>query len=169
MNEIRHFTEDKFKLFFTHIGKVVSNNDPKKRDRVRVRINGITSDDVLDSNCPWAEQEAPLFASDSVNPGTSSAPKVGTLVYVKFLMGDPSKPIYTGIVRGASDSSDLHNVTNLSNTVAQTRQDNLLGPELPPLNSSSVYKHRRVMFWKWMIPKAMNESHWLIIPVHTSK
>lgn len=145
MKSLMNASEENSKVPYLYIGTVTDINDPKQRDRVRVRIMGMISDDVSDDQCPWAEQGTPIFAGDYDTSGMSSVPRVGSLVWIAFAFGDTSRPVYLGYVRGASDSSKLQKAEDLSNTISSVREANMKGPELGPLNSSSEYPLNNVI------------------------
>lgn len=86
----------KDRLFFGfYVGKVVSNADPEKIARIKVRVPGIY-DGIADSDLPWAAQLRMNFLGGSSSFGSFSVPKVGSLVVVVFDRGDPESPIYLG-------------------------------------------------------------------------
>ena len=105
MREFQEIFEEQNKLPHLYIGEVVDINDPLLRNRVRVRIVGLTDDSVPDNECPWAEQGTAIFSGTSVISGFSSVPDKGSFVYIQFLYGSPHHPIYTNYVRGAKDIS----------------------------------------------------------------
>jgi len=143
MNELREQAKNTYNLPYEYIGEIVDNKDPLDRGRLKCKIFHINDTSSID-NLPWCESKAPLFGNqDTV--GFSSAPKIGTYVYIKFLYGNPSFPVVDSYVRGDKDSSFLHTVKNLSETISGTRTSNIIGPELPPLNSSSVYPNNNVI------------------------
>lgn len=145
INELAKETKQNFTIPYKCIATVVNNKDPEDRGRLQVRIHEIIDDAVTDSNCPWAETSSELFGSSNTTVGFSSAPKVGTFVYVEFLYHNPSYPIVTGTVRGNKDSSLIHTVKTLGSTVYGTRVQKVIGPELTPLNNSSVYPYNNVI------------------------
>lgn len=145
MKTLTHQTRDNFLLPYVYIGKITDIQDEFKRDRVRVRILGIIADDVPDNECPWAEQGSSIFSGTETTSGISTTPSKDSLVYVQFLHGDPSRPVYFGYVRGNKDGSGVHNLEDLSTTIHQTRLDNKIGPELDPLYDSSEYPLNNVL------------------------
>ena len=145
MKELAGALEENSKIPYLYIGTVTDIDDPKNRDRVRVRIMGMIDDDVPDAECPWAEQGSSLFGGTYEEVGISSVPRVGSLVWLAFAYGDTSRPVYIGYVRGASDASSLQKGGDLSNTIASKRDSSLKGPELPPLNSSTQYPMNNVI------------------------
>lgn len=131
-------TKSSFQLGGFYVAEVVDIDDPKQRDRVRVRVHGIMKEDMAKDVCPWAEQCTSLFSGKSDVVGVSSVPKVGSLVYVQFLFGDPSAPVYFGYVRGALDASSYHRVTDYPTFDVD-------GPEPAELDSSSSYPWNNVI------------------------
>lgn len=130
-------SQDSFKLDGMYIAEVVDNADPKKRDRVRVRVHGIMDSTAAES-CPWAEQCGAIFAGGLNQVGFSTAPKVGSLVYVMFLYGDVSIPVYYGYVRGGSDGSGYHTLDGIP-------AGDILGPEPTALDSAVQYPYNNVI------------------------
>ena len=106
-NEIEEALETK--LDSKYYGVVTNNIDPKKRDRIECTVLGISEDPI------WCEQQAPLFKGTNAVNGFSGVPDIGQHVYIEFINGSPEQPIYTGLVRGASDSSDMQ--TSADDTV----------------------------------------------------
>jgi len=131
-------TADTFKLEGTYIAEVTATDDPKERDRVRVRVHGLMDSNSDSATCPWAEQCGMLFSGDQASAGISSAPKVGSLVYVMFLFGDVSLPVYYGYVRGGDDGSSYHTLSNLPSS-------SIVGPEPASLDGSSQYPLNNVI------------------------
>lgn len=145
MNEFKPQGKDNFSIPYKCIAVVVNNKDPEDRGRLQVRIHNIIADGVSDASCPWAETSSELFGTSGETCGFSSAPKIGTWVYIEFLYHNPSYPIVVGTVRGNQDSSKLHTVKNLGSTVYNTRVSKQVGPELTPLNNTSVYPYNNVI------------------------
>lgn len=144
MNDIR--TRDYvFKIPYKVIGIVIDNKDTLNRGRLKVRIPELMSTSVKDSELPWAETEMDFFGADAETIGSSSVPKIGTYVYIEFLYHNPSFPLVTGVVRGKKDSSKLHTKESLVGTIYETRNNNIIGPELTPLNNNSVYPYNNVI------------------------
>jgi len=131
-------SEDTFKLSGMYVAEVVAVDDPKKRDRVRVRVHGIMDSTVEASACPWAEQCGAIFSGEPDQVGFSTVPKVGSLVYVMFLYGDPSLPIYHGYVRGGKDGSGYHTLSDIPSS-------SILGPEPASLDGNAQYPLNNVV------------------------
>jgi hypothetical protein len=76
----------------TYIGIVVDNNDPRKLDRVTVRIPEIF-EGIEDSHLPWA---IPSNNRDATSKsGVCDIPPVGAKVRIKFQKGSIDHPEYT--------------------------------------------------------------------------
>ena len=141
MKNLQDLASSNFKINGKQLAKVIDNKDPKDRGRLKINIQGITE---LAEIFPWAETEGQLIGN-SKRVGLSSAVEIGTFVYVEFIGGNPSFPLVTGYVRGSKDSSLLHTVKNLDDTIFKTRNDNIVGVELPPLNDKSEYPYNQVL------------------------
>lgn len=144
MYDLRQLTTQNFQFNSIYIGKVVDNADPEYRDRLKCHISGFTENTNSDE-LPWCELKGDLFGGSNSTCGNSSVPKNGTYVYIEFLYGNPSYPIVSGYVRGNQDSSNVHKVANLGESIFNTRNTNMIGPELPPLNTSSTYPYNNVI------------------------
>lgn len=83
---------------------VEDNNDPKKLNRVKVRILGIHSKDetkVPVNSLPWAEIAAPtMVGGQQGGIGWSSVPVKGTWVWIFFDAGNFNRPIISGSMYG---------------------------------------------------------------------
>ncbi len=74
--------------FGKYRGKVVDNDDPQRRGRIRVSVPAVTGDST-----PLAEPSLP-FAGNGV--GLWAIPPVGANVWVEYEGGDPEHPIWSG-------------------------------------------------------------------------
>ena len=96
---MKDYYGDNFRWF---IGVVVSNNDPLKLDRVRVRIHGIHSEsttDIPDEDLPWAQVNIPVTEDGSSGLGTNSQLKNRAQVFGIFLDGkDSQMPLVLGSI-----------------------------------------------------------------------
>ena len=144
MYDLKDLTAQNFQLIYEYVGEVVDNKDPEYRGRLKCKIFGITENTNSDE-LPWCETMGELFGSNKGTASFSATPNLGTLVYVKFLYGNPSYPVVSGYVRGNKDSSNLHKVANLAESIFNTRNTRKIGPELPPLNLSSTYPDNNVI------------------------
>ena len=83
------------------IGVVVSNNDPLKLDRVKVRIHGVHTEDTLaipDEDLPWAQVNIPVTEDGSSGLGGNSRLKNRAQVFGIFLEYNVlCKKLYYGI------------------------------------------------------------------------
>lgn len=109
MKELYYALEKNQKLHGLYIGEVVNTIDLKNRNRVQVKINGITDEVDDDINYLWAEQGGPIAYGSSDTVGISTSPSKGEMVYIMFLNGSASHPVYFAIVRGGNDASDDYN------------------------------------------------------------
>jgi hypothetical protein len=64
-------------------GVVTANDDPTGMMRIRVRV-------------PEVLGELEAWAVPCVPPGAKSVPEVGTVAWIEFEAGDPSRPIWVG-------------------------------------------------------------------------
>lgn len=84
------------------VGTVISINDPKKMGRVRVRIHGlhpINTDDVKESDLPWAQSLIPVTEGGSSGIGTTVGIKQQAQVFGIFLDGPNSQlPLVMGSI-----------------------------------------------------------------------
>ena len=72
------------RFFGPYRGIVTDNDDPSGLMRIRARVPEI-----------FGELETP-WALPCVPPGVRSVPEIGTLVWIEFEAGDPSRPIWMG-------------------------------------------------------------------------
>ena len=90
-------------------GKVVANDDPDGRARVRVEIEGITKGMEV-TKMPWFETAQPLGLGGSPYTSNYAVPQINTTVYVQF---SDLNSMYSGVV------------THSANTEHTTPQDQL--------------------------------------------
>lgn len=92
-------------LLGTYGGVVESNQDPEKLGRVKVRVphvygatasgSGGTGTGYIGTNdLPWAMPSGMPAGGTKASGGFSHIPDVGDSVWVRFLDGEPEKPIY---------------------------------------------------------------------------
>lgn len=97
-------------VLISHRGVVVSNNDPARLGRIRVRIPFVL--DAEEGLLPWA---IPFSSGPGVTRGSRlDVPEVDSVVWIQFLNGDPYLPVYSNlgfhagslssVLTGASDS-----------------------------------------------------------------
>ena len=93
------------------IGKVVNNNDSKKKFRVQVRVTGY-HDSLSDDDLPWAIQDQQFHGVGSVN-----IPEEGSFIKVLFDNDDPLLPVYQGQIVKSDDSFDSNPDEDYPDTV----------------------------------------------------
>nr|DAI67548.1 MAG TPA: baseplate protein [Caudoviricetes sp.] len=88
------------RLYGKYLGEITDRNDPKKRGRLRVRVDNIT-----DSKGVWADPCVP-YAGDGI--GLFALPPEKTGVWVEFLGGRIDRLVYCGFLwrDGELDAQD---------------------------------------------------------------
>jgi phage baseplate assembly protein gpV len=91
--------------FGVYKATVINNNDPEKRNRVRVRVQGLM-DGIPDAYLPWAESKSTTFVFGG--SGQSVRPPKGAKVTVEFRdNGDINYPVWSGgIIEKVNDLPD---------------------------------------------------------------
>jgi len=92
MNSVFRKDDLKYPMFYR--GEVVSNSDPSKLGRIKVRVFGIFSKAIPIANLPWAIPAFPIFTGSGNGFGYFAVPEVGTNVFVFFEAGDFYQPVY---------------------------------------------------------------------------
>lgn len=92
MNET--FSKENFEYPSIYRGEVLSNTDPDKLGRLKVRVFGIFSSEIATDKLPWAVPAYPIFTGSGVGYGSFAVPEVGSHVFVFFEMGDVYQPVY---------------------------------------------------------------------------
>jgi hypothetical protein len=122
-----------------HFGYVVDNNDPKKRQRVKIRIPQLHRG-IPDSDLPWCMPIGEGHAQSGAGVGSVNVPNNGALLRVSFSEDDPHNPKYGG-----------------SPTVDEVHKDNeLLNEDYPATHGSidaagnklSINKQRNEVLWQ---------------------
>lgn len=80
-------------LLGTYCGVVEKVNDPEKMGRVKVRVPHVYGFIGL-NDLPWALPAGMPAGNSPLSGGFSHLPEVGDQVYVRFLDGEPEKPIW---------------------------------------------------------------------------
>jgi len=102
------------KLFGTYAGIVEANNDSEKLGRIKVRVPHVygvttTSSGYIGTNdLPWALPAGMPAGGSPASGGFSQLPEKGDKVWVRFLDGEPEKPIWEW---GMQSRSDLEGLT----------------------------------------------------------
>lgn len=100
-------------LVFTYGGIVENNRDPLKLGRLKVRvphvygINGSTTGCISTSALPWAMPAGMPAGGSGNSGGFSHIPEVGDKVWVRFLDGEPEKPIWEWGMQSGDDADTL--------------------------------------------------------------
>ena len=87
-------------LFGTYLGFVEEVRDPDKLGRVKVRVphvygfSGSTNSSVSVEDIPWALPAGLPAGGTNASGGMSWLPEPGDQVFVRFLDGEPEKPIW---------------------------------------------------------------------------
>lgn len=115
-------SRDKDKSIYT--GVVISNKDPMKLGRVKVRIPNIwgTKEQIADEYIPWAKL---LSSSAGADSGSFIVPEVGSSVYVTFENGDHEFPIIIGAAFSAGRETDIRQI--IKETKGTGNDDKILG------------------------------------------
>lgn len=100
-------------LGLTYAGIVESNKDPLKLGRVKVRVPHVFGSTVTGSgyipvnDLPWALPAGMPAGGSSLSGGFSQLPEVGDKVWVRFLDGEPEKPIWEWGMQSLDDRDNL--------------------------------------------------------------
>lgn len=101
-------SEQEKKFYGNYRGKVVNDQDPLQRGRVKVRVYGLY-DDVPEEAIPWALYTDPFMGGQG-GLGGVFVPDVGSDVWVFFENGDHMQPVYfAGAPSGAAFPSQITN------------------------------------------------------------
>lgn len=98
---------------FTYAGIVESNKDPLKLGRVKVRVPHVFGSDATGSgyigvnDLPWALPAGMPAGGSSLSGGFSQLPENGDKVWVRFLDGEPEKPIWEWGMQSDKDRDNL--------------------------------------------------------------
>ena len=97
-------------LASTYAGIVEGNQDPLKLARLKVRVPHVfgvsaTGSGYIGTNdLPWAMPSGLPNGSNSTSGGLSHIPEVGDKVWVRFLDGEPEKPIWEWGMQSITDA-----------------------------------------------------------------
>ena len=98
---------------FTYAGIVESNKDPLKLGRVKARVPHVFGSDATGSgyigtnDLPWALPAGLPAGGSSASGGFSQLPEPGDKVWVRFLDGEPEKPIWEWGMQSIDDRDNL--------------------------------------------------------------
>ncbi len=100
-------------LFGTHAGVVEGNQDPLQLARLKVRVPHVYGAStsgagfIGTNDLPWAMPAGLPNGSNSVSGGFSHIPEVGDKVWVRFLDGEPEKPIWEWGMQTITDAQNF--------------------------------------------------------------
>jgi hypothetical protein len=100
-------------LFGTYGGIVENVKDPEKLGRVKVRVphiygaSGSSTGYIGTNNIPWALPAGMPAGGSPASGGFSHLPDVGDHVWVRFLDGEPEKPIWEWGMQTINDAKGL--------------------------------------------------------------
>jgi len=125
----------------TYGGIVEGNNDPEKLGRLKVRVPHVygTSGDagryIGTNDLPWALPAGLPAGSTKASGGFSHLPEVNDKVWVRFLDGEPEKPIWEWGMQTTDERQNfpLHSYK----------------PGTPPAPPNSVGRPDRAAWFKW--------------------
>jgi hypothetical protein len=98
---------------FTYAGTVENNKDPLKLGRVKVRVphvygsSATGSGYIATNDLPWALPAGLPAGGSSASGGFSQLPATGDKVWVRFLDGEPEKPIWEWGMQSVDDRDNL--------------------------------------------------------------
>jgi len=101
------------KLFGTYGGIVEANNDPEKLGRVKVRVPHVYGSTVSGSgyistnDLPWALPAGMPAGGSAKAGGFSHIPEIGDKMWVRFLDGEPEKPVWEWGMQSVLDRDTL--------------------------------------------------------------
>lgn len=136
----KEFLNDEFRDYYPEMytGKVVSNQDPEKLGRCRVRVYNIFDDTIPDGDIPWAIPDMTFLGS---KVGNFIVPPIGAIVNVYFDKGDIYTPRYT---TKAVDKSNLpkQRLKNYPNNIVFHETDNGDYFTLDRTTGETIINHR---------------------------
>ena len=107
---------------FTYAGIVANNKDPLKLGRLKVRVPHVFGSDSSGSgsipvnDLPWALPAGLPAGGSGASGGFSQLPDPGDKVWVRFLDGEPEKPIWEWGMQSTDDRDNLQLHTYASGT-----------------------------------------------------
>ena len=96
-------------LFGTYSGVIESTKDPEKRGRMKVRVPvvyGPAEGSIPTSDLPWALPSGLPAGGSSDSGGIDWLPEIGDQVWVRFLDGEPEKPIWEWALQNSKQAKD---------------------------------------------------------------
>ena len=98
---------------FTYAGIVEANKDPLKLGRLKVRVPMVFGSEstgsgyVAVNDLPWALPAGMPAGGSALSGGFSQLPEPGDKVWVRFLDGEPEKPVWEWGMQSVDDASAL--------------------------------------------------------------
>jgi len=98
---------------FTYAGIVEANKDPLKLGRLKVRVPHVYGSESTGSgyiavnDLPWALPAGMPAGGSAASGGFSQLPEPGDKVWVRFLDGEPEKPIWEWGMQSTDDAKNL--------------------------------------------------------------
>ena len=105
VNPTRDFAKHKISTDL-YVGTVVSNTDPLKLARIKVRVVevfGSNERGISDEALPYSSPSREILFGANANLSSIAIPKVGSKIFVMFHKGSIYSPIYTGSPYSATD------------------------------------------------------------------
>jgi hypothetical protein len=96
-------------LFGTYSGVIESTKDSEKRGRMKVRVPlvyGPAEGSIPTSDLPWALPAGLPAGGSPSSGGIDWLPEVGDQVWVRFLDGEPEKPIWEWALQNSKQAKD---------------------------------------------------------------
>jgi hypothetical protein len=93
----------------TYAGVVESIKDPEKRGRVKVRvptIYGPAQGSIPTTDIPWALPAGLPAGGSAASGGVDWPPEVGDQVWVRFIDGEPEKPVWEWAMQNSSQAKE---------------------------------------------------------------
>ena len=94
------------------LAKVVDNNDPLKKERIKVTIPNLFEGAA--ANLPWCAPKYGRLIASNGQAASFGVPSVGSEVFVEFQQGSPLFPLYVGMPV-SSDSRPAEALVNYPN------------------------------------------------------
>lgn len=88
-------SDGKVRFYGVYRGVVADTRDPLSKNRIRVQVPQVLSDQITG----WAWPIAPTSS------GQVATPKIGEGVFISFESGDPSFPLWAGLFTGTPEAS----------------------------------------------------------------
>lgn len=99
-------------------GKVVDNNDPDKKGRIKVRVYGIMQNSKIQTDSiPWAVSAQPLSNGAGTGVGSFYIPRVDSEVFLFFESGDFMSPVYFAEASNGIKGLPSFRTTNYPNRI----------------------------------------------------